>query len=254
MTTLASNAQVTSSLSKLCSSSSSCSDSLIKQSLTWFSGNCSAELAAGNQLVTSNYDVFYVLSPFITAVCTMDESSGSYCALEIGHEPAASSTTANATAPLSSTNTSTPATPQSLFVQAPHINMADLYITLSDAAKSAANRLTRRNAFSVNSHSLSVRSANSTNGISPNTTTNGISTMSSSSGNSPSSGSESSNALLPNATTFRSSNLPFLFLSGNMSSAQLCTSCTKSILAAYVEFETQFPYSECRRLFSFLMD
>ncbi|CAD6579423.1 MAG: hypothetical protein CYPHOPRED_000883 [Cyphobasidiales sp. Tagirdzhanova-0007] len=222
------NAQVSAALKNLCSSSSSCSDSLIKQSLTWFSGNCSAELAAGNELVTSNYDVFYVLSPFTAAVCTTDQASGSFCALEIGQTPAA---TANATS-ISNSTATTPST-QQLLVQsyeAPHIKMADLYVSLSDAAKSAISRLARR-AFNHNGHSLKVRGANTT-----------ISTVSTSTTNS--SKSELDSALLPNATTFRSSNLPFLFLSGSMTSAQLCTPCTQSIFAAYVSFESQFPYSQ----------
>ena len=49
--------------------------------------------------------------------------------------------------------------------------------------------------------------------------------------------------LLPNSTTWRAASLPFLFLSPEMSSTLLCTSCTKSVLASYVSFESRMPYA-----------
>ncbi|GAA5843806.1 hypothetical protein JCM11251_001806 [Rhodosporidiobolus azoricus] len=53
-------------------------------------------------------------------------------------------------------------------------------------------------------------------------------------------------SLLPSASTWRTSHLPFLFLSPSStlfpSSSVLCSSCTKSILAAYVAFESRQPY------------
>lgn len=50
-------------------------------------------------------------------------------------------------------------------------------------------------------------------------------------------------SLIPNITTFRSTNLPFFFLSQNTPSDQLCVSCTRSILTAYMNFEQQIPYA-----------
>ncbi|KAL5496137.1 hypothetical protein ACEPAH_3054 [Sanghuangporus vaninii] len=50
-------------------------------------------------------------------------------------------------------------------------------------------------------------------------------------------------ALIPNITTFRSTNLPFFFLSKDTPSDQLCTSCTRSILASYMTFEQSVPYA-----------
>ncbi|TFK48264.1 hypothetical protein OE88DRAFT_1664745 [Heliocybe sulcata] len=46
----------------------------------------------------------------------------------------------------------------------------------------------------------------------------------------------------PNATTFTSYNLPFLLLTPSTPSATLCTSCTRSILTAYINFESSVPY------------
>ncbi|KPV72935.1 uncharacterized protein RHOBADRAFT_1111, partial [Rhodotorula graminis WP1] len=50
-------------------------------------------------------------------------------------------------------------------------------------------------------------------------------------------------SILPNAATWSSASLPFLFLSPSMSSTVLCSQCTKSILSAYVAWESRMPYA-----------
>ncbi|KAL5525408.1 hypothetical protein ACEPAF_9278 [Sanghuangporus sanghuang] len=50
-------------------------------------------------------------------------------------------------------------------------------------------------------------------------------------------------ALIPNITTFRSTNLAFFFLSEDTPSDQLCTSCTRSVLTSYMTFEQSVPYA-----------
>ncbi|GAA5974345.1 hypothetical protein JCM21900_002370 [Sporobolomyces salmonicolor] len=50
-------------------------------------------------------------------------------------------------------------------------------------------------------------------------------------------------SVLPNSETWRTSSLPFLFLSPNMSSTVVCSSCTKSILSSYVAWESRQPYA-----------
>jgi hypothetical protein len=55
-------------------------------------------------------------------------------------------------------------------------------------------------------------------------------------------------ALIPNITAFQISNLPFLFLqpaSGNqaaLQSSDQCTTCTRNIMTAYINFESDTPY------------
>jgi len=44
--------------------------------------------------------------------------------------------------------------------------------------------------------------------------------------------------LVPNATTFQSTGLPFLFLSANTAQATLCTPCVQAILKPYLAFES----------------
>jgi len=50
-------------------------------------------------------------------------------------------------------------------------------------------------------------------------------------------------AIVPNTTTYRDSNLLFLFLTPQTPSAQLCTTCTRNILMSYITFETSVPYA-----------
>ncbi|KAF8628582.1 hypothetical protein AX17_005978 [Amanita inopinata Kibby_2008] len=50
-------------------------------------------------------------------------------------------------------------------------------------------------------------------------------------------------AVAPNVTTFRNTNLPFLFLKPDLDAATLCTSCTRQIFMSYFNFETVSPYA-----------
>lgn len=50
-------------------------------------------------------------------------------------------------------------------------------------------------------------------------------------------------ALSPNTTTIGKSNLLFLFLQPTTSSAVLCTSCTRNVILAYLDFKGDVPYA-----------
>jgi len=45
-----------------------------------------------------------------------------------------------------------------------------------------------------------------------------------------------------NTTTFATNNLVFLFLKPDLATADLCQSCTRSVLKAYIQFESDVPY------------
>lgn len=45
-----------------------------------------------------------------------------------------------------------------------------------------------------------------------------------------------------NTATFQSSNAAFLFLKSTLDSTKLCTSCTRSIITSYIQFEANSPY------------
>ncbi|RDB17632.1 hypothetical protein Hypma_001081 [Hypsizygus marmoreus] len=50
-------------------------------------------------------------------------------------------------------------------------------------------------------------------------------------------------ALIPNTTTYRSNNIPFLFLQSAASAEELCNVCTRNILSAWINFESRVPYA-----------
>ena len=55
-------------------------------------------------------------------------------------------------------------------------------------------------------------------------------------------------ALVPNITTYQNTNLPFLFLQpadgaqSSLQSSSQCTACTRNIMTAYINFESDTPY------------
>ena len=55
--------------------------------------------------------------------------------------------------------------------------------------------------------------------------------------------SNSTGVVIPDTKTWRSTALIYLFISPEYSASQLCTSCTKAVLSAYVKFEAATPYA-----------
>lgn len=55
--------------------------------------------------------------------------------------------------------------------------------------------------------------------------------------------SNATTALVPNTTTYQDTNLPFMFLQPSMPSSELCTTCARNILTAYIDFESSSPYA-----------
>ncbi|GAA5960735.1 hypothetical protein JCM8115_001813 [Rhodotorula mucilaginosa] len=269
----ASSSQVQSALTDLCSAPG-CDDALLRSLLGQFNGNCSQELQAANQVVLGSYDALYVLSPLRNAVCTRDESGG-FCLDDIAQRsmPASSSSSStgtNATSSIVSSssvaavasasssssttknstttnaNATAPATPKQNFAvlaaadtgsdySIPVPAPPSLYIQIS----SAARRLLRRQwssggaaSSSSSSSSAAAAASSSAAATAPVVSLNeaGVHAF-----DVPS--------ILPDAQTWSTSNLPFLFLSPNMTSSVLCSSCTKQILAAYVAWESRMPYA-----------
>jgi hypothetical protein len=50
-------------------------------------------------------------------------------------------------------------------------------------------------------------------------------------------------AFYPNTTTFHDANILFLLLKSTLSTDKLCVSCTRSVLSAYIDFESAIPYA-----------
>lgn len=56
-------------------------------------------------------------------------------------------------------------------------------------------------------------------------------------------GSSGQNPLVPDVAAYRKANLPFLFLTPSLESADLCVPCTRNVLTAYINFESNVPYA-----------
>jgi len=95
---------------------------------------------------------------------------------------------------------------------------------------SSAQASASASASGANSTAAASNSTSSTSSLGDDSTTAGVQSF-----DVPS--------ILPNAATWSSASLPFLFLSPSMSSNVLCSQCTKSILSAYVAWESRMPYA-----------
>jgi hypothetical protein len=49
-------------------------------------------------------------------------------------------------------------------------------------------------------------------------------------------------ATVPNLQAYHDSNVPFLSITGDLDNAVLCTACTRNVLSAYVQFESNIPF------------
>ncbi|WVQ81478.1 hypothetical protein IAT38_003602 [Cryptococcus sp. DSM 104549] len=206
-------------LASICKTNTGCSDSIIRGWLAKFYSECYAELASStgyNSDVRELYDILYVVNPLKGAVCSIDSSNQEYCVNQIVAAESSSNSTASSNS-TSAANSTAAGNSTSLFVSfaaadsvlAPvQLAAANLYIEVSSGAASLKKRvldtvLSRRAAQVVNTATV----------------------------------------ITPNATTYKSTNLPFLFLQPSMASSALCTPCTREVMVAYVKWETQVPYA-----------
>ncbi|TNY19011.1 hypothetical protein DMC30DRAFT_354596 [Rhodotorula diobovata] len=212
----ASSSAIQDALAGLCYSSP-CDDALVRSLLTQFNSDCSDELANANSVVLGSYDALYVLTPLRDAVCSTD-SAADWCINDIAKgEMPAGSMGANATAVVS--------------------NVASSYAAAATASIDLASSASPSPSPSSSNASApaSASASSSSNDTAPafNLTAPVVQSVPS----------FSVPSILPNAATWSTTSLPFLFLSPNMSSSLLCSSCTKSILSAYVAWESRMPYA-----------
>jgi len=207
---------VTSTLTQLCAASTKCDDSQLRSYLGQFYSACSAELtstdASYSERIREMYDYLYIVNPFRAAVCTKDSASQKYCVLEIASQAAAASAAPeqaeNATSVANSTTNavkinSFAAAGADIF--APVLQAADNLVIFNPIAGLARRFFPQ----------LSARAP----------------------------GDAQTSYMTPNATTYRTTSLPYLFLQADMNAKLLCSTCTKSILAAYISWESQVPYA-----------
>lgn len=200
-------------LADICKTTSGCSDGTIRSWLSNFYSSCSAELtstASYASQVRELYDILYVVNPLQGAVCAIDSANQEYCVNQI----IANERNATATASASASASASAVANNTLLNLAvgdstwsPVSFAADhLYITL-DIAGSLTKRMLNL---------LSSRQNQAQN---------------------------FATVITPNATTYRNTNLPFLFLQPDMSSSALCTPCTREVMVAYIKWESKQPYA-----------
>ncbi|WVN87984.1 uncharacterized protein L203_103181 [Cryptococcus depauperatus CBS 7841] len=198
-------------LASICKTNTGCSDSTIRGWLARFYSECYPELTSSteyNSDVRELYDILYVINPLKGAVCSIDSASQEYCVHEIvSAEAASSNSTGNSTTSGNGTTLLSSFAAGDYFSPI-QVAAANLYIEVSVSASGLKKRFLD-SVFARRDPAQSVMAA----------------------------------IITPNATTYKTTNLPFLFLQSSMHSKALCTPCTKEVMVSYIKWETQVPYA-----------
>lgn len=198
-------------LATLCKTNAGCSDSVIRSWLSNFYSSCSDELTSSsgyNAQVRELYDILYVVNPLKGAVCSIDSSNQDYCVHEIV-ELEANSSSVTASAPASIGNSTTLLSLVNTDKWSPVSFAAEnLYITVTASATTITKRFLDLIAARAPAQSVNLATI-----------------------------------ITPNSTTYRTTNLPFLFLQPTMQQSALCTPCTREIMVAYIKWESAYPYA-----------
>ncbi|CED85086.1 hypothetical protein [Phaffia rhodozyma] len=197
---------LTSSLTKLCSANG-CSETFIRTKLSYFYGNCSAELTAGaDDTIRNLYDLLYVVEPLRTVVCTKDDNTNEYCVTALG-----ANTTTASTVSQNATIVVTNGTVLNTAVIQPEVayNAAYLSVNTLSTSSSSGSALSTR----------ASKRASITKAI------------------------DASSAIYPNATTYKNTDLPYLFIQPTDPASILCSSCAKGVFTAYAAYESRMPYA-----------
>lgn len=189
------------------------------------------------------YDTLYIAVPFHNAICARDGDDNSCLAqmidnLDNAGSSSAGSAATNATHEMAAVGgIGSNATTHS-FASANTYSFSSLagmakdsgalFVQAGRAAGNVASRLVRRQADVSDSAAAA-----------PTPQTSDIGRVADDTGDQV-----LSDLTMPNGTTFTSTNLPFLFLSTAMSSDELCTDCTKQILAQYIGFQMKIPFAQ----------
>jgi hypothetical protein len=199
-------------LGAICAKSSGCDDGAIRTWLAQFYSQCQAELTGSttyNAQVRELYDILYVINPLKGAVCAINSADQEYCVNELRAIEKAS--TANSTAASNSTGAANNTLLSNFALSddfSPVQFAADnLYIAISTSVsltKRMLNMISRQEAAAQN-HFATI--------------------------------------ITPNTTTYRTTNLPFLFLQPTMAQASLCTPCTREVMVSYIKWESKQPYA-----------
>jgi hypothetical protein len=215
-------------LASICKSGAGCSDTTVRQWISRVSSACSAELTGSspNAQVRELYDLLYIVQPLKGAVCAIDSANQKYCVNSLRESVAASGSASSGSpsASASGSATSSGAAPSGSANATAGTNslFASYAVDLPTPVKIAAENLyIVINSASDFARRMFIAERQSSDSASSNFAT----------------------VIAPNVTTYRSTNLPFLFLQPSMTSDELCTPCTREIMVSYIKWETQVPYA-----------
>lgn len=172
-----------------------------------------------NSQVRELYDVLYVVNPLRKAVCAIDSGNQEYCVKNIVTSQSNSSASASASGSASSAESSASASGS--------VMLSSFAASTWEPIEVAANNLYI--SISVPVSDLSRRFLKSFGARQDSGEAVQQQTFAS--------------VITPNTTTYRNTNLPFLFLQPTMAAASLCTPCTREVMVSYIKWETAFPYA-----------
>lgn len=227
----ATSANVNAALSTICSSSfdSKCKAPQIRTSLTDFYTACQTDLLGtngdgsnGHKDIIAIYDVLYLILPLKEAICATD--NGRYCV--VGNSPTSGSSVASSAA--ASSSGSGPASSDAPSAAASNSGSESASSSASPSASASASSSASSASASAPAKrdvlhqptELSRRQATNTNGTNQ----------------------ETLSSFGPDADEYRSSGLPYLFITPNKT--DICGDvCTAKVIGAYIRFETVTPYA-----------
>lgn len=197
------------SLKKLCAANG-CSATTLRSKLTQFYGNCTDELngpeGSYDETVRGIYDILYVVHPLKEVVCTKDATSGEYCVTALSSNVTTS--VANSTISSNSNATVISAIVIPNEVDTPE-HVAAQYLSVQYSPETAP-AFVKRAEFATTTTAANASSSAIT---------------------------------YPNSTTYRNTNLPYLFIQNDSAASVICSSCAAAVFSAYATWEINTPYA-----------
>lgn len=218
---------ISKTLDTLCKSST-CQDGTIRSWLAEFYNSCNPELTSStpNAQVRELYDILYVIQPLRSAVCSKNSANQDYCLNEIALRNSSKSTSASASASGSASATGSASASASASATAGNSNN----VVTNNFALSAAF-----DPIAIASENLYILVSDPINSIKKR--------FMSMVQRDPAQSVNTATVITPNMTTYRNTNLAYLFLQPNMNQAQLCTPCTREVMVSYISWEVTQPYA-----------
>jgi hypothetical protein len=239
---------VTTTLNNICAASfNQCDESTIRGMLANFYTACSTDMLGtngdgsnGNKNVIDIYDVLYLISPLKSAICT--KSGNQYCVNVISQHDSGSNSASSSVAAADSGNGngSDSTTSQTVAAASSQGGSSSPAAASSSSSSSASS-----------SHSVSTSTSSRASAASPSASAHAkrtapypVSSLYKRSTNVLARRDQNTlDTIAPEAAQYNTIGLPYLFITPNLTQAELCTPCTSSVVGSYISFESITPYA-----------